>query len=161
MIVVKKIKKFICKHCSYERRAKILRTYGIVIGKNSEIQSDVNFGSEPYLIELGDNVRITSGVKFVTHDGGLWVLRNNGRLKNADKFGKITVGNNVHIGFNTIIMPGVNIGNNVIIGCGAIVTKDISIDGQNGAKTAAKAELDYKREKLSYMVHNAKPTAYS
>lgn len=43
----------------------------------------------------------------------------------------------------------------------SIVTKDISIDGQNGAKTAAKAELDYKREKLSYMVHNAKPTAYS
>lgn len=43
----------------------------------------------------------------------------------------------------------------------SIVTKDISIDGQNGAKTAAKAELDYKREKLNYMVNNAKPTAYS
>lgn len=43
----------------------------------------------------------------------------------------------------------------------SIVTKDISIDGQNGAKTAAKAELEYKREKLNYMVANVKPTAYS
>ena len=43
----------------------------------------------------------------------------------ADKFGAIVVGNNVHIGVDAIIMPGVTIGNNVIIGAGAIVTKDI------------------------------------
>ena len=42
-----------------------------------------------------------------------------------DIFGKIFVGNNVHIGTNAIIMPGVTIGNNVVIGCGAIVTKDV------------------------------------
>jgi acetyltransferase-like isoleucine patch superfamily enzyme len=70
-------------------------------------------------------VRLTVGVKITTHDGGLWVLRNNGKLKNADKFGKVKIGNNVHIGLNTIIMPGVTIGDNVIIGCGAVVTKDI------------------------------------
>ena len=41
------------------------------------------------------------------------------------KFGKIRVGNNTHIGWNAIIMPGVTIGSNCIIGCGAVVTKDI------------------------------------
>lgn len=84
------------------------------------------FGTEPYLIEIGNNVRITDGVKFVTHDGGLWVLRNMYEdMKKADYFGKIIIKDNVHIGWNTVIMPGVTIGYNCIIGCGAVVTKDI------------------------------------
>ncbi len=37
----------------------------------------------------------------------------------------IVVGNNVYIGNNVVLLPGVNIGNNVIIGAGAIVSKDI------------------------------------
>lgn len=106
-------------------RAKILRKYGVKIGKNSEIYPNVSFGSEPYLIEIGDNVRITSGCKFITHDGGIWVLRNLKKLENGDFFGKIKIGNNVHIGINSIIMPNVTIGDNVIIGCGTIVTKNI------------------------------------
>lgn len=47
------------------------------------------------------------------------------RADEIDLFGAITVGNNVHIGTNAIIMPGVHIGNNVIIGCGAVVTRNI------------------------------------
>lgn len=107
---------------------KILREKGMKIGDGCEIYKDVSFGSEPYLIKLGNQVRVTSGVKFITHDGGVWVLRNNGKLPNADIFGKIDIGDNVHIGMNAIIMPGVTIGNNVIIGCGAIVTKNIPDD---------------------------------
>ena len=109
------------------RRAGLIRKYmgGVKIGNNCCILDFKAFGSEPYLIEIGDNVRITSGVRFITHDGGIWVLRNNKMLHNADIFGKIKVGNNVHIGINSIIMPGVTIGDNVVIGCGAIVTKDI------------------------------------
>lgn len=40
-------------------------------------------------------------------------------------FGKIEIGDNVHIGWNTIIMPNVSIGNNCVIGAGAVVTKSI------------------------------------
>lgn len=104
------------------------REKGLKIGKNCEIYPSANFGSEPYLISLGNHVRVNSGVNFVTHDGGAWVLREYLNIKNHDKidlFGKIRVGNNVHIGTNAIIMPNVIIGNNVIIGCGAIVTKNI------------------------------------
>ena len=105
---------------------KYWRSMGVSIGERCEIYSSASFGSEPYLISLGDHVRINSGVNFVTHDGGVWVLRERyDELKNVDLFGKITVGNNVHIGTNALIMPGVTIGNNCIIGCGAIVTKDI------------------------------------
>ena len=46
-------------------------------------------------------------------------------IRGRVSIGAIVVGNNVHIGVDAIIMPGVTIGNNVIIGAGAIVTKDI------------------------------------
>ena len=104
---------------------KFARSIGVKIGKNCEIYDGIVWGSEPYLIKIGNNVRITQGCKFVTHDGGLWVLRRKYKKPNIDKFGKITIGNNVHIGWNSIIMPGVKIGNNVVIGCGSIVTKNI------------------------------------
>lgn len=122
---MKKIKKVfinsmikVCK--SPKKRAKLISKHSDVnIGKNCEIFSEVNFGSEPYLIEIGDRVRISKGVHLTTHDGGVWVLRNMGLAKNADLFGRIKIGNNVHIGLNSIVMPGVTIGNNVIIGAGA------------------------------------------
>lgn len=102
------------------------KNMGVQIGDRCEIYPSANFGSEPYLISLGDHVRVNAGVQFVTHDGGVWVLRGQKEaLKDIDVFGKITVGDNVHIGTNAIIMPGVRIGSNCIIGCGAIVTKDI------------------------------------
>ena len=103
-----------------------LRKQGVVIGNNCEIYKSANFGSEPYLIELGDHVRINSGVQLITHDGGCWVLRGLDKsYQNADKFGKIKIGNNVHVGTNSIIMPGITIGDNVIIGCAAVVTHDV------------------------------------
>lgn len=98
---------------------------GGTIGKNCEIQSQVEFGSEPYLISIGDHVRITQGVKFITHDGGVWILREQQELSDIDVFGKIKIGNNVHIGWNAIIMPNVTIGDNCVIGAGSVVTKDI------------------------------------
>ena len=102
------------------------RSKGVKIGEHCSIASNVQFGSEPYMITIGDHVRLTENVKFTTHDGGLWVVRElKEEYKNADIFKPIVIGNNVHIGVNSIIMPGVTIGNNVIIGCGAVVTKDI------------------------------------
>jgi acetyltransferase-like isoleucine patch superfamily enzyme len=99
---------------------------GVKIGNNCSIEKSVIFGSEPYLITIGNNVRITHGVKFITHDGGLWVARN---LKltdeNADLIAPIKVGNNVNIGWDAIIMPGITIGDNCVVGCNAVVTHDV------------------------------------
>lgn len=148
---------------------KYAKNLGVSVGENCEFYPNILWGSEPYLITIGDNVRITTGCKFVTHDGGIWVLRNTGQLKNADIFGEIKIGNNVHIGFNAIIMPGVTIGNNCIIGCGAVVTKDVpdnSIVGGVPAKYIKsideyydkhKQDCDYtknltKQEKKNYLI---------
>lgn len=123
MGIIKKIREKLMspkKRAEYYKKKKIIR-----IGNNCEIYNDVLLGSEPYLILIGNNVRITMGVKFITHDGGMWVIRNLGLNELADKVGPIKIGNNVFIGMNTIIMPNVNIGNNVVIGTNSVVTKDI------------------------------------
>lgn len=111
-----------------QRQEDIIKEYrrlGVHIGENCDLQKGIHFGSEPYLISIGDKVRINPGVQFVTHDGGVWILRNTGDLPNADIFGTIHIGNNVAIGHNATIMPGVSIGDNSIIALGAIVTKDV------------------------------------
>ena len=90
----------------------------------------VSFGSELWLISFGTHIRENADVRFVIHNGGCWILRDghsdfDDKFHNADKFGEIVVGDNVHIGINAIIMPRRHIGNNSIIGCGAEVTHDI------------------------------------
>ena len=132
-----------------------LKSIGATIGDNCEIYPSVNF-MDPYLISVGNNVRINEGVQLITHDGGVWVLRNlYDELYDIDLFGEIEIGNNVHIGTNAVIMPGVHIGNNCIVGVGAIVTKSIP-DNSVVAGIPAKIikEVDeYKNKNKDYFVH--------
>lgn len=114
------------KFMSNERKLKILREKGLDIGTGCEILNGYDFGSEPYLVHIGNNVRISSGVKIATHDGGCWVLRNlYPDLTTADRFGRVTIKENCHIGINATIMPGVTIGRNCIVGACAVVTRDV------------------------------------
>ncbi|WP_187149389.1 hypothetical protein [Treponema endosymbiont of Eucomonympha sp.] len=62
------------------------KNIGCIIGSGCWLCRDIFFGSEPYLIAIGNNVRITDGVCFITHDGGLWTLRKMDLLENADYF---------------------------------------------------------------------------
>lgn len=87
------------------------------------LYGNIEWNSEPWLIRLGKNVHITNGVRFITHDGGTLVFRK--IISDLEITKPITVGNDVYIGNNVLILPGVNIGNNVIIGAGAVVSKDI------------------------------------
>lgn len=122
----------IYKRCFWTKE-RWARSLGVNIGENCWIGTRY-FGSEAYLITIGDHVQITAGVRFFTHGGG-WVFRDS--YPNFDCFGKIVVGNNVYIGSCAMIMPGVTIGNNVIIGAGSIVTKSVPnnvIIGGNPAK---------------------------
>ena len=98
---------------------------GVQFGKNCFFRTK-NFGSEPYLIKMGNNVRTSTDVNFVTHDGGLYVLRHlYNEYKKADYFKPILIGNNVTIGLGSTVLYGTTIGNNVIIGAGSVVKGEL------------------------------------
>lgn len=130
------------------------RTLGVKVGDRCEIHPTTSWGSEPYLISIGDHVRITKNVQFITHDGGVWVLREKYNCPEIDLFGQISVGNNVHIGFNAIIMPGVSIGDDCIIATGAVVTKNVpsgEIWGGVPAHFIEKTENYYEKNKSRFV----------
>lgn len=83
----------------------------------------------PKLISFGNNVKVATGVTFVTHDVISMVLNNCAQYRYKENIGCIKVGDNVFIGAKSIIMPNVSIGSNVIIAAGTVVTKDIP-DGE-------------------------------
>lgn len=117
--------RYILSFGSNKKKTKYSRKLGVEIGENCSFLGRVVWGSEPYLIKIGNNVKITSGVRFVTHDGGVFVLRNLKNDKSLDIFGRITIGNNVFIGIDSLILPGVEIGDNVVIGANSVVTKSL------------------------------------
>lgn len=73
-------------------------------------------------VTFGDNVFIAPNCGFYTAGHPLNVADRNKGLEYAKP---ITVGNNVWIGANVIVLPGVTIGANCTIGAGSVVTKDI------------------------------------
>lgn len=113
---------------SYETKIRFLREQGAKIGEKTRLICGVgSFGTEPYLISIGENCLIAAGVHFFTHDGGVKVLSDLGYFgsERMDIIAPVTVGNNVYIGTGASIMPGVTIGDNVVIGAHAVVTHDI------------------------------------
>ncbi len=73
-------------------------------------------------VTIGKNVQIAPNVSIYTAGHPIHPdTRNTGY-----EYGiPITIGDNVWIGGNVVILPGVNIGDNVVIGAGSVVTKDI------------------------------------
>lgn len=110
---------------------------GLIEGNGVSVMSGVNFGSEPYLIQLDDYVRLSVNVLFVTHDGGTWAFRDIEKYKDVIKFGRIHIGERTFVGANSIIMPGVTIGKRCVIGAGSVVTKDVP-DGMVACGTPAR-----------------------
>ncbi len=124
-----------------ELRIARLRRRGVRIGKNCLILTD-KFSTEPYLVELGDNVGVAGGSVFLTHDGSVRMLR---RVRPAiQHFGRIVVGNDTQIGQNCIILPGTRIGSGCIIGAGSTVRgtiPDNSLVVGNPAVVVGRASL--------------------
>ena len=104
-------------------RVRLARRLGVRIGSNCQLYY-CNLSTEPYLISIGNNCKITYGVTFMTHDGAKWVLEQNADFEGS-KFGPIIIRDNSFIGVNAIIMPGVVIGPSSVVGAGSVVTKDV------------------------------------
>ncbi|MBR4711013.1 MAG: acyltransferase [Clostridia bacterium] len=109
------------KRAAWLRKKKIFGA----IGENVRIQ-DYHLPFIPQNVFIGSNVRIASGVTFVTHDISYQVLNNLYKTNVfKEKAGNIVIGDNVFIGGGTMILYNVRIGNNVIVGAGSVVTRDL------------------------------------
>ena len=127
--VIKKIRELFSYYVIFRgNRIKFLRSQGVKIGKHCQILNrPINYGSEPWLIEVGDKVTITYGVFLLTHDAASRLFRET--LPNSsifgNRFGSIKIKDNCFVGINSIILPGVKIGPNSIVGAGSVVNKDV------------------------------------
>ncbi len=111
------------------------------------------FWQRTYLISIGDHVTITNGVSFITHDGGVWVLRE--EFPDIDFVRPIIIHRNCFIGMNAIILPGVTIGPNSIVGAGSVVTKDIP---PNSVAAGVPARVIKTLEEYKLIIEKTLPT---
>lgn len=73
-------------------------------------------------VKIGDNCQMAPNVAIYTAGHPIHPVTRNSMYE----YGKeVTIGDNVWIGGNTVICPGVSIGSNTVIGAGSVVTKDL------------------------------------
>ncbi len=95
--------------------------YNIFVGKNCFINYNCTM-LDNARITMGDNCLLAPNVSIYTAGHTLYPdLRSMGYEYGV----AVTIGDNVWIGGNTVICPGVHIGSNCVIGAGSVVTKDI------------------------------------
>lgn len=115
------VQKLILKYGTQPMVIAALRRMGVRIGERCRIYT-ANFGSEPWLIRIGDHVCISNDVTFVNHQLN-WPFQD--KYDSLTGFGKIVIEDNCQIGVGAMILPGVTIGPNAIVGAGSVVTKDV------------------------------------
>ncbi len=97
-------------------------------------------------VKIGDNCLLAPNVAIYTAGHPIFPDTRN----SAFEYGKeVTIGDNVWIGGNSVVCPGVSIGNNVVIGAGSVVVKDIPdnvIAAGNPCKVIRKITEDDRRK---------------
>ncbi len=139
--LLRRLERFWVSKSSSSRKIKYFRKQGMKVGENCRFET-MEFSTEPYLIEIGNGVRIATGTLFIAHDAGIGLFSND--FPDFDVFGKITVGDNVVIGAKCTILPNSTIGNNCIVGAGSVVRgkfPDNSVIFGNPAKVFMKMSV--------------------
>lgn len=100
-------------HCDYG--------YNIHLGENfyANVGCTILDGAE---VRFGDNVLLAPNVGIYTAGHPLDIEQ---RVAGIEYAYPVAIGNNVWIGADVTILPGVTIGDNTVIGAGSVVTKNI------------------------------------
>jgi virginiamycin A acetyltransferase len=129
----------------------ITKTRNIIsVGKESYHNGNFNVKGSGGVLQIGSYCAIGEDVKVIlsNHDMNnvcmqysFYKKNFNINLANKDQVVKTTIDNDVWIGDNVMIMPGVHIGTGAVLAAGAIVTKDVApytIVGGNPSKLIRK-----------------------
>jgi len=105
-------------------------------------------------VTIGNDVGLSHDVDIITH--GFWASVLEGYPR---KIESVNIGNNVIIGWKTVIMAGVNISNDIVVGSHATIVKDLnnskSIYGGTPAKLIGKITtptIEKQREMLNHII---------
>ncbi len=101
-------------------------------------------------ITIGKNCSITQGCQILCHDFSWSILRKSHNEILPDPGKEVVIGDNVFLGWNTLVLGGVHIGSNVIIGANSVVTHDIPdnmVYAGNPARRVCTLEEYYKKRK--------------
>jgi len=110
---------------------------GLKVGRNVYISHSVTFDHRfPFLIEIGDNCRISAGTIILAHDATVF------RDLGITRLAPVKILDNSFIGINSIILPGVTIGPNAVISAGSVVNRDIG-EGKIAAGNPARPYGNY------------------
>lgn len=97
-----------------------LISMGMTVGSNfNRLHGVILDPGHCWLIQIGDNVTMAPNVHILCHDASTK------QFLGYTKIGRVTIGDNVFIGAESVVLPGVTIGSNVIIGANSTVTHDI------------------------------------
>lgn len=125
---------------------------GVEIGKGCVLFEPLtNFidTTRPYMLTIGEYVKITRGVIILTHDYSLSTVRRVYGEWIGEGISTV-IGNNCFIGMNSIILMGSKIGNNVIVGAGSVVSgiiPDNVVIAGNPARVVCTLEEHYIKRK--------------
>ena len=136
---------------------KYLRKKGIKIGKNVNFYGNLKDVSiditRPSLVKIGSNLCISLPFAVITHGAELTVFREKYK-EIIGAAGKVTIGDNVYIGSDVMILKGSAIGDNVIIGAKSLVSGDIPSNsvaaGVPAKRIMSLDEFFEKRKKKSF-----------
>lgn len=122
-----------------------LVSMGMKVGKNfCRLNGVILDPGHCWLIEIGDDVTLAPRVHILCHDASTKTFLN------YTKVGRVTIGDRVFIGAESVVLPGVTIGNDVVIGANSTVTHDIpsnSVAVGSPARVICSLEEYIKKEK--------------
>ena len=127
-----------------------LISMGMQVGKNFKRLNGVILDpGHCWLIEIGNNVTMAPRVHVLCHDASTKAFLN------YTKIGRVSIGDNVFVGAESVILPGVTIGSNVVIEANSTVTHDIpdnSVVAGSPARVISTldAYLEKERNRMSY-----------
>lgn len=122
-----------------------LISMGMKVGSNfNRLHGVILDPGHCWLIEIGSNVTMAPRVHILCHDASTKIFLN------YTKIGRVTIGDNVFIGAESVVLPGVTIGSNVIIGANSTVTHDIpdnTVAGGSPARVLCSLEAYLAKER--------------
>src|SRR4030042_852897 len=127
-ISIKKLRWLAMIHPDNKSRENLLRMSEIYVGEKTVINIGINlYNNEPHTVTIGKRCAIGANGSFIYESNSNMSLLSEltGFSERYFRKGPITIGDDVWIGANVIVFPGITIGAKAIIGAGSIVTKNV------------------------------------